>query len=95
MMLPLFFVLACGNSADSEKIDLEALEGEVFAIHDEVMPLMGKVRKLENDLEQILNTENIAAKELDEEKVKTMAKNQLFLVLILILFQMEEIMTDV
>lgn len=51
-LTPLFALLliACGTSQQSKKIDVNQLKTEVMAVHDEVMPKMGELRKLEKEL---------------------------------------------
>lgn len=71
----------CFYSCDSQKKDNEKLHSEVIAIHDEVMPVMGKVKSLQKTLmdnaaeltredsfshEEQINSLKSTAKELDE-----------------------------
>lgn len=70
LILPLVFMLACGESKPTEAkmenvVDpIEALKDEAIAVHDEVMPLMGPIDKLHKEI-------NAASAQLVEAKLAT------------------------
>ena len=48
-LLTLTLLFAC-QSTKKEEVDLKALKDEVFVLHDEVMPMMGDLRKVRKSL---------------------------------------------
>jgi ABC-type lipoprotein release transport system permease subunit len=52
-------VYSCDTSKKEKTRDLKALKEEVLAVHDEVMPKMGELRKVEKALKKLLDEESI------------------------------------
>lgn len=51
LILSLTLLFACQPSGDKkEEVDLKALKDEVFELHDEVMPMMGDLRRARKTL---------------------------------------------
>ncbi len=65
LLLPLLVLLSC-QSSKKEEVDLKALKDEVFELHDEVMPLMGDLRRVRKSL--MLQVDSI--KETDSERAE-------------------------
>ena len=63
LLLSLLFLLSCQTSK-KEEVDLKALKDEVFELHDEVMPLMGDLRRVRKSL--MLQVDSI--QEADSER---------------------------
>jgi hypothetical protein len=49
LIIAIFFA-SCGSGSQQKKVDISGLKDEVIAIHDEVMPKMGELRKVEKEL---------------------------------------------
>jgi len=67
------FAACSGEKQETEEDNTEALKNDVMGIHDEVMPKMGEVTKLKND---ILKEAEKLAEEGEEEasnRLKTLA----------------------
>lgn len=78
--LSLFFILSsCGTSPQEEN---EALRADVIAVHDEVMPLMSKLKSLESKAtkaaEALEATESPDTEKVDELKALAYDLNQAY-----------------
>ncbi len=69
LFVPLLFLLSC-QSSKKEEVDLKALKDEVFELHDEVMPLMGDLRRVRKSL--MLQVDTI--QETDSERAAILTK---------------------
>ncbi|MEP1094420.1 MAG: hypothetical protein ABJG78_04890 [Cyclobacteriaceae bacterium] len=49
LIIPFIFLLSC-QGGKKEEVDLKALKDEVFELHDEVMPMMGDLRRVRKSL---------------------------------------------
>lgn len=78
MLLPLVFVLSCGESKQAEaeavvEVDpIQKLQDEAVAIHDEVMPLMGPIEKLQKNL-KAASEQLVGAELATEEEIETLS----------------------
>jgi len=52
-------VWSCGNSASSDEEQFYQLLDEVMEVHDEMMPQMGKLSELRQNLEESANEDNV------------------------------------
>lgn len=73
--LAAFVFAACSNESETttEENPSETLEKEVMAIHDEVMPKMGEVNKLKNDIKKKADSLAEAGEEEASERLKVLA----------------------
>ncbi len=70
-----FFAISITSCGDGGKAEREALRDEVIAIHDEVMPKMGDLRKVRKSLEAMADTLATDSMMLaDAEKIRALAK---------------------
>lgn len=73
--LSLILSLAIVSCGDGGKAEREALRDEVIAIHDEVMPKMGDLRKVRKSLEAMADTLATDSLNLaDVEEMRVLAK---------------------
>ena len=56
ILIAILYVLIVSACGDGGKAEREALRDEVFAIHDEVMPKMGDLRKVRKSLESLADS---------------------------------------
>ncbi|AGA76312.1 hypothetical protein Echvi_0008 [Echinicola vietnamensis DSM 17526] len=76
-MSVLVFVIGILVSCNGHQKQVEDLKGEVLGIHDEVMPLMGKIKEEEKRLMTAsgkLMTEDSAANKATSDKMRATAK---------------------
>jgi hypothetical protein len=74
LLIPFIVLIACQPSAKKE-VDLKALKDEVFALHDEVMPKMGDLRRVRKDL--MLQADSIQAVDSAQAAILISASDEL------------------
>ncbi len=74
LFVSLVFILSC-QSSNKEEVDLKALKDEVFELHDEVMPLMGDLRRVRKSL--MLQVDTIQDTDAERAAILTEASNNL------------------
>ncbi len=74
LFLSLLLLLSC-QSSKKEEVDLKALKDEVFELHDEVMPLMGDLRRVRKSL--MLQVDTIQGTDSERAAILTEASNNL------------------
>ena len=67
-LMAFLFLAACGNELDKQ---VNALRAEVIAVHDEVMPKMTEISKLQNEVSERIASMKGDSTELDMAKVKS------------------------
>ena len=65
-------ILACLIGCNSQEKDNEMLHSEVLAIHDEVMPVMGKVKSLQTNLLKNVDELYMEDSLTQREKIQTL-----------------------
>lgn len=74
-VLAAIVLFACLFSCSSQEKENERLHEEVIAIHDEVMPVMGRVKSLQNSLlkkvDQLIMEDSLAHKEKIQSLITT------------------------
>lgn len=72
LLTTLFFLAACGPS---QKEELQQLKDEVIAIHDEVMPKMGELRRTRKDL--LLQADSLMETDTDRAAMLTTVADEI------------------
>ncbi|MEM8893706.1 MAG: hypothetical protein AAGC88_03950, partial [Bacteroidota bacterium] len=76
--LSLILSLAIVSCGDGGKAEREALRDEVIAIHDEVMPKMGDLRKVRKSLEAMADTLATDSLNLASKLFRTLRRSPIF-----------------
>ena len=71
LVLIVLFLSSCAGGGNQK--DLKAMRAEVMAVHDEVMPKMGELRKVEKSLRQLADEKVMADSTTDVSAIRNAA----------------------